>query len=173
VVQTREQTVIPEHAALLLQRAISQGFDSEIEAWLLRALRLWWETQGSVPVHQALGLPSTPARASRFIRDAWLREAGKLVPGDTVWQRANALAHELRHAGLSCVKEGRSSLKYCLAQAIRSGAPMPDTRERLYQILETDPGERLPIHELPSQFVEQAETPVRANVGSNPDPPFA
>jgi len=155
--------VNPEHAALLLQRAMSQGFDSEIEAWVRHALRLWWETRGSIPVNRALGLPSTPARASLLIRDTWLREAGKLIPGETAWQRANALAHELRHASLTRAKKGRSSLDYCLAQAIESGAPMPDTRERLYQILETDPGEGFAIHELPPQFVEEAKTPMRVN----------
>ena len=77
LVRTLELTVNPEHAALLLQRAMSQGFDSEIEAWVRHALRLWWETRGSIPVNRALGLPSTPARASLLIRDTWLREAGK------------------------------------------------------------------------------------------------
>ena len=78
--------MIPERAALLLQRAISRGIDPEIEVWLIRALRLWWESQGSIPVHRALGLPTTPTRASLLIRDAWLREAGRVVSGETSFQ---------------------------------------------------------------------------------------
>jgi hypothetical protein len=141
-------TMIPERAALLLQRAISRGIDPEIEVWVVRALRLWWESQGSIPVHRALGLPTTPMRASLLIRDAWLREAGRLVSGETSWQRASALAHELRHAIRNRTKDFTSTLEFCLVQAIASGAPMPDTRERLYQILETDSEKDLAAHAL-------------------------
>ena len=150
----------PERAALLLHRAISRGFEPEIEAWVLRALHLWWESRGSISVHRALGLPTTPARASLLIRDAWLRQAGKFVSGETSWQRASALAHELQHATRNRAKDFRSSLEFCLAQAIASGAPLPDTRERLYQILEADLVEDLAIRAL--AFPERHEVALRS-----------
>ena len=115
---------------------------------MLSALRLWWESGGSITIHRALGLPATPARATLLIRDAWLREAGKHVSGDTLWQRARALAHELPHASRKRQRDCRSSLDLCLAEAIGSGAPIPGTAERLYQILEANFQDDLAIHAL-------------------------
>src|SRR4029450_5274600 len=97
----------PERAPLLLRRALSSGLDPEVEDWVLRALRLWWESRGSITIDRALGLPTTPARAPLLIRDAWLRAAGKQVSGDTLWQRASALARELRHASRRRQKDFR------------------------------------------------------------------
>jgi hypothetical protein len=77
-----------------------------------------------------------------------LREAGKHVSGDTLWQRARALAHELPHASRKRQKDCRSSLDLCLAEAIGSGAPIPGTAERLYQILEANFQDDLAIHAL-------------------------
>ena len=138
----------PERAALLLRRALSSGPDPEVEDWVLSALRLWWESGGSITIHRALGLPATPARATLLIRDAWLREAGKHVSGDTLWQRARALAHELPHASRKRQRDCRSSLDLCLAEAIGSGAPIPGTAERLYQILEANFQDDLATHAL-------------------------
>jgi hypothetical protein len=57
---------------------------------LQHGMRAWLLSDGRIPLERLVGLPSTPARARRALRDHYLCCAGELFDG-TPWRRAVAL----------------------------------------------------------------------------------
>jgi hypothetical protein len=81
----------------LLRRLVaSRGADKEAAAWAAAGLHAWLRSGGAVSLARCLGLAGTPHRVQLLLRDQWIREAARHVPGDTLWQRACKLAEEIR-----------------------------------------------------------------------------
>jgi hypothetical protein len=75
----------------------SGGADKEAAAWAASALAAWLRAGGAVSLPRCLGLAGTPRKVQLLLRDQWICEAARHVPGDTPWQKACALAAEIRH----------------------------------------------------------------------------
>jgi hypothetical protein len=134
------------HAAphdLLRRMLASGGADKEAAAWAASGLHAWIRSGGSLPLTRCLGLPTTPGKTQQLLRDAWLREAARHVPGDTPWQKACALAAEIRH--FERLWECWHGERFPPARArpveqalffARTHAPLPGTARRLRSILQ-------------------------------------
>jgi hypothetical protein len=120
--------------AIPLQRAISGGDDHEVMAWLQTGLAAWYRGDDDSPL-ACLGLPATRDAIARLIRDTWLREAARHVPGATNdWQRAKAIVKAISRAQ-RLRSQPTTPLELALKLACESGAPLLLTRRRVHQII--------------------------------------
>ena len=118
--------------------------DPEALAQLAGAIRTWWSL--NLPLDRCLGLPRNAEAARTRIRDYWLCEAARHLPGTLgPWQRAEALREAVRafqghrwpcwHA-FPRPPAHATELDACLWRAFRAAAgKMPGTARRLRQIL--------------------------------------
>jgi hypothetical protein len=106
-------------------------------------LHAWLRAGGAVSLPRCLGLAGTPRKVQLLLRDQWIREAARYVPGDTLWQKACALATEIKHFESRLWHSWRSErlpppratpTQACLLFA-RTHAPLPGTARRLRSIL--------------------------------------
>jgi len=80
-------------------RFLSGDRSSETLDALEAGLRRWAAQEGAgdaIAVNRYIGLPASPCKLRKALRDDCLRRAAALIPAPTPWARASALAEESR-----------------------------------------------------------------------------
>lgn len=127
-------------AALILEHG-----DSELAAWLSAGVDAFLSGE---PLGGALGLTGTARQAwLHGKRNGLVRAAGQLIGGNNTWSIAMDLAKEARTFNrvwprLKKIdrrkRPAANRLREIFCEAADLGLPIPDTAERLYQILQAD-----------------------------------
>ena len=101
---------------------------ADAQAWLADGFRRWLASDRAMGVERFLGLPPSPAKARRLLRDFWLASAAKhLGSRGTPHERSTRLLSALSRLACGLPSGESKSVEEALRQALAADAEMPTT----------------------------------------------
>lgn len=123
--------------AILLATDVAQGAPGELaQAWLADGFRRWLDSDRAMSLERFLGLPGTPAKARRALRDFWLCDAAAQLGDDlAVHQRSSRLLAALVRISCGLPTDEHPDLEASLRRAAESDHEMPSTVPGITRII--------------------------------------